>query len=152
MHRGDVMSIAASIDIRLHKKRSGFISRIELIKRLLDFGWVFDVDGTISYLPIGDHDGFDWQFQKIGSKELFKILTQKEKNNERIGVSITWEETSVGGILLLQDDEISFSIDINRKRINDSSITDVSWYLPKLILPLNFEAIQVESIEFREHV
>lgn len=55
------MSASASIDIRLGNRKDVPMSKVQLIKLLLGFGWTLNDCGEVSYLPVGDEERFDWQ-------------------------------------------------------------------------------------------
>lgn len=48
------MLVDASIDIKLAKMQNCKITSVEIIKRLLKFGWTLNDNGKVSYLPLGD--------------------------------------------------------------------------------------------------
>lgn len=128
---------------------------LETITRLLDFGWTFNDNGEQSYLPLGDKD-FDWCRGEINKEELMGILSKKEHQNETIGVGLTWKDTGIGGMLLLfNGGKMSITLSINRKIIDNNqacALTDVNWYLTKLIPPLSQGDMVIESISYYEHV
>ncbi|GMA97769.1 hypothetical protein [Pelosinus sp. IPA-1] len=147
------MSISASIDIKLAFRDSQTISKVALIQSLLDFGWTFKDCGNMTYLPIGDEDKFDWKTENISVESLMVLLNEKEKRDEQIGVAMTWKDSGIGGdVLLMKNGEISVSLTINRRVIIDSDITDVNWYLVKLLPALNDNNLIVESFSYEEHI
>jgi len=87
----------------------------------------------MSFLPLNDNDMFDWQREPIDEEKLIKLLSNKEKLKEPLGVCITWKDTNIGGSLLtINDNQLLFSITINRKTIplcGGGYITDINWYL-----------------------
>ncbi|MBU2699479.1 hypothetical protein Ga0466249_000558 [Sporomusaceae bacterium BoRhaA] len=46
------MSVSASIDIRFGGRKDILISKVQLIKQLLEYGWTFNDCGKVSDLPI----------------------------------------------------------------------------------------------------
>lgn len=143
------MSKSASIDIVMSTK---VVECIDFIKNLLRFGWTFSDDGLVSYLPIGDDDNFDWKREKMEPSKLLSLLKKKEDKREMIGVVLTYKDTGVGGEFLFRmDKNISFSLSKNRKEIKDCNVTDVNWYITR-ILPA-FEGLDsiVESVSWEEH-
>ncbi|GBG56948.1 hypothetical protein SPFL3102_02313 [Sporomusaceae bacterium FL31] len=146
------MSVSASIDIKL-TVRNGIISKVTLIQKLLDFGWTFNDSGKITYLPIGDEDKFDWQSENISVDMLLMILREKVQRDELLGIVMTWKGTGVGGnILLKKTDELTFCLTINRRTISGSNVTDVNWYLVKLLPAFSQSDSTVESFSYEEHV
>ncbi|WP_339307092.1 hypothetical protein [Paenibacillus sp. FSL R5-0519] len=143
------MSVSISIEISLSKK----ISRMTILRKLEDFGWSYNDQGKVTYLPIGDDDEFNWQRKSIPPEELLKILVIKDNQRELIGVAMTWKDTDVGGTFLIEENgTILMSPDINRKVLDVESynkITDVNWYVTKLI-PVFGQLF--ESISYNENV
>ncbi|WP_091018219.1 hypothetical protein [Paenibacillus amylolyticus] len=143
------MSVSISIEISLSKQ----ISRMTILRKLVDFGWSYNDQGKVTYLPIGDDNEFNWQRKSIPLEELLKILVIKDNQRELIGVAMTWKETDVGGTFLIEENgTILMSPDINRKVLDVESynkITDVNWYVTKLI-PVFGQLF--ESISYNENV
>jgi hypothetical protein len=118
----------------------------------LAFGWSFNYDGAVFYLPIGDNDAFDWQRDEISDDALFDSLKEKEKNGELIGVTLIWKNTGIGGEFLFRlDGSMSIILSINRKKV-EQGFTDINWYLSRIIPALTAGNINIESFEFSEHV
>lgn len=133
------------------------ISKVRLIENLANFGWTFNDNGQVSYLPIGDKDDFNWQREDIVPEDLMMILKEKEKCGEPIGVAMTWKNTDIGGeFLLMNNGEILISLSINRKLLNTGIVnvknTDVNWYLTRLLPVFNQEDLKVESFSYQECV
>ncbi|MCX4025765.1 hypothetical protein H0A36_07010 [Endozoicomonas sp. SM1973] len=143
------MSRQVSIDITLVSKET----RVNIIKRLISNGWTFSYYGEVSYLPIGDED-FDWCYERLNNKQTLKLLSEKEEAEELIGVVLTWQNTDVGGEILFNLDlSMSFVVSINRKTIgNCNSVTDMNWYLTKIIPFLESANTKVECINFEEYI
>ena len=151
---GKIMSISASIDVKFVTSEDKGNSIGGIVIGLLNNGWTLNDNGKISYLPVGDDGDYNWVSESINIDELINILDEKERRNESIGVSLTWGDTNIGGTLLIWDKEsLSFNLSINRKIINQDSsmgITDVNWYLEKLISGLINEKFKVESFSFKQ--
>ncbi len=64
-------------------------------------------------------------------------------------------DTDVGGDVLVRNDgSMSFIVDVNRKLMEDVGIhriTDINWYLIKLIPALNVDLLRVESYTVNEY-
>ena len=147
------MSVSASIDVKFITSEAKGGSIVDIVKGLINNGWKLNDNGKVSYLPVGDSDDYNWVTDSISIDELMNILDEKERRNESIGVSLTWGDTNIGGTLLIWDKEsLSFNLSINRKMIDKSSIgvTDVSWYLGKLISGLISERLKVVSFSFQQ--
>lgn len=146
------MSTSASINIRLNCE---YVSPTKIINIFLDNGWTFNDNGFMSYLPIGDNDDFNWQSKNIDKDYLLKILAEKEQKKELIGVVITWKDTEIGGQLLIWDKgDISISLTLNRKLIDTEKsdrITDVNWYLKRILPIFPMNNLEIESFSYEEH-
>ena len=146
-----MMSISASIDIKIALPDRVTASKIIIIQKLLDFGWTFNDYGKVSYLPIGDEGNFNWHIDNISVEKLMMILKEKEKRNEIIGIVMTWKETDIGGnVLLIKNGGISLCLTINRRVLVDSSITDINWYLVRILPAFCQDDLIVESFSYKE--
>ena len=150
------MSVSASITWTIQKKGDK-ISWMEIIQLLLENGWSLNDHGEMAYLPLHDNGMYNWQRESINEAKLVKTLIEKENAKELLGVCITWKDTNIGGSLLtLSDEEVLFSININRKTIQiceSDLMTDVNWYLVKINSILSQkEDITVTSTKFIEFV
>lgn len=144
------MSTLASLRIKLAHKKANPISAVSILKVLIEHGWNLVNNGKVLYLPLGDDDDFDWQEDEINESVFLNIVYQKEKANEVIGVGMTWKDTSIGGtVLICSALDISFSLTINRKRLINN-ITDVNWYLEKIIPCLDTDFTTVENYNFSQ--
>lgn len=156
--RGDeALSVSSSIDVQLSYHKEIKISKVRLINELVNFGWTFNDNGQVSYLPIGDKDEFAWQRDNISIESLMRILQKKQELDEIIGIAMTWKNTNIGGaFLFINNGKINISLSINRKLLNDGIIntksTDVTWYLQRLLPVFNQGDLMVESFSYYEHV
>lgn len=143
------MSVSADMELRLNSTNCP--TALDIIKALLSFGWCFDDYGKSSFLPIGDID-YEWQSLEIPDDDLLKIIFEKEKNEEIIGVVMTWKFSKIGGDFLFHKDGlISISLSINRETTL-TNFTDVTWYIDRIIPALQKHGIIIESLTFSEHV
>ena len=139
------MSVSSSIDFRFQPT----ILTRELLFSLIDSGWSFEKDGVVSYLAVGDADDFNWRKDRISRDSLFEIVSEKEKLGELIGVAMYWRGTKIGGeILFHTSSAMSMILSMNRM-VNSKGITDVTWYLDRLVPAFKKN---LESISFSEHV
>ncbi len=159
------MSVSASFDLRVVRSSGKELaSQIEIIKALANYGWSFFRGEYVCYLPYGDNDNFNWTAEIISFESFLKILEQKEKRSELIGVSMTWKNSNIDGELLIWGAEearknkihtpISFNMAANRKRFisqNNYEITDVNWYMEKLLPALNQNGMYVEYFSYEEY-
>lgn len=144
------MSINASLDIRLYSKGNYVISSAQIIQAFINSGWNIQQKEKILYLPFGDHDDYDWQEKILSKDAFFELIEKKEEANEVIGVGLFWDDTGIGGtLLLLSNESISFSITINRK-ILLNNITDVNWYLERIFPCLETDALGIEHFTFSQ--
>lgn len=120
----------------------------------MDSGWTIDDNGLVTYLPVGDIDLFDWQMEDIDFESVMKILTEKQKRGELIGIAMTWGDSGIGGTVLVhRDGNIHISLNINRKLIEDTAaikVTDLNWYTTKLLPLFNQDGYQVISFSYQE--
>lgn len=145
------MSASASINISIAKRREISFSVVDIIKILLNNGWNIINDNKILYLPLGDNDKFDWQYTPMNENDFFDLIKQKELATEIIGVGLIWENSSIGGTILINSScDILFSLTINRKKIFDD-VTDVNWYLERLLTFFETDLVTVESFSFKQY-
>lgn len=149
------MSVSASISVQLERRNNKKIFATQLIQAFIIGKWRIQDRGKILYLPLGDDDNFAWQYNEITIDELLDIVDKKESCREIIGLLMLWDRTDIGVHLLIHSElQISFSIDVNRKIINNLdnvNITDVNWYLEKIIGLLRKSNYIVESFSFEEY-
>lgn len=124
----------------------------KIVDCYLDWGWSLDYQGEISLLPLGDN--YNWTSLKTTEIEkVFNTFRKKSDAHETIGISLIWKGTDIGvNAHFYSDNSILFSIAINRKVLENTEFTDVSWYLPKILMPLTKRNIVVEFIEWRENI
>lgn len=159
------MSVSASIDLRVIQSNTGNpVAPVHALEILMDHGWSLQHDGYVYYLPLGHDDPFDCITEMMSIKSLLEILRIKEAQSELIVVSLTWKNTNIGGSLFLYDANkalhenihtpIGFSLDKNKKKLirNDSlEMTDVNWYLEKILPTFNGDNTFVEHFTYNEH-
>lgn len=147
------MSVEASIDIKLNSYLE--YETINVIKALIDGGWgVKDKNDKVWYLPVGDKDDFEWEKNVLTEEEIRRIVQEKEKLNETIGIILYWKDTEVGiSVLAYSANEFSVGLNINRKKLSqydNRAITDVNWYIQNIIQVLKEQQYQIESFVFEE--
>lgn len=159
------MSTSASFDFRVIWAGSReLVEPVEIVKKLAEGGWSFIFNGCANYLPIGDvEESFNWTNQKINFNELLEILIKKQERKELVGVFMTWEDTDIGGDLLMWGasqaktrmtyEPIGFSASSNRQIFNqDYPRTNVNWYLERLLPIFDTTDTLLESYTFTEHL
>ncbi len=148
------MSVDAGIYITLAEHSSKIMLPHNIIAWLLNYGWTLDDGGKTSYLPVNDNESFAWQNEDISFKSLMNIVLEKESNQEVVGIAITWQNTGIGGTLLLYNNgKITFSVNINRQIIevpDGTKVTDVTWYLIRFLPALNRSDCWVEHFTYDE--
>ncbi|MFH0897954.1 MAG: hypothetical protein V1855_00045 [bacterium] len=160
------MSIEASIDLRIIHAISGdVISPTKTLEILASSGWsLINQNGYARYLTIGGGDMFDWQSSKMETELFMKILKAKEEEGGLVGVGISWQNTEIDGEILLYCEKEMLEKKINtsmsfclgdRKMLVDDvrlKITDVNWYLTKLLPAFNQGDTIVEYFTYEEHI
>ncbi len=121
----------------------------QILRALRGAGWGHH-DGLTEFLPLHDDGMYNWQKAALSQEALSAILCEKQRLHETIGMILYYKNTETGIMLLTRDaDEIQFGLDIGRRMIADG-MTDVSWYLEHVVLPLKRAGIRISSVEFRE--
>ncbi len=138
------MSADTGLTIRLH---GGHLE--EVFRALQAAGWG-NRDGMTEFLPLHDDGMYNWQKAILSPEKFSAILREKQQLHEKIGVILYYRNTETGIMLLARDaQEITFGLDIGRKTISDN-MTDVSWYLEHVVLPVKRAGFVVDYVEFRE--
>jgi len=149
------MSLNSSIDIKLARRNNYKICATQLINTFINNGWKVIEGGKISYLPLGDDDDYDWQSEDITIEQLNDIIENKEKSGEIIGVIMKCGDTDIGGSFLIYSElELSFSMTINRKTTkctNNHILTDVNWYVERIVCLLRDSDYIIESFSYEEY-
>ena len=127
----------------------------EVVASFLSNGWNIDDHGAISYIPLGSNDVSQWYRSKLDKHEqILKILEEKEKKGELIGLVIMWKESGIGCSLLFHEvGKLTFGLNVNRKFFQKNErLTDVNWYIKRLIPPLVSVGSKVVSIKWEENI
>lgn len=143
------MSIQSSLDFQLVYGEGQTV--IDLFECLINNGWNYSCNGKITYLPVGDHGDYDWQCHQMSVNQLREIMKEKLLHNEVIGITMTWENTEIGGdFLFWPDGNLSLIVNKNRK-ILINQFTDVSWYISRILPVFNTGNIQLVGYTFEEN-
>ncbi|TCP69405.1 hypothetical protein [Baia soyae] len=136
------MSVEVSLDFQVVYGEGQNI--MNLFDGFISNGWqCYDEDRKVRFLPVGDDDNDDWRDEMMSLTQLREIIKQKMINREVIGVILKWEDTDIGGSLLIwPDGNCSFMANRNRK-ILIGRVTDISWYLSKLVPAVNSNGIRM---------
>lgn len=139
------MSTSASLDVNFTKP----FDTLALIKALLKFGWTFNDHGKKTYLPVGDDGAYNWQMQDIPDKDLLKIIKQKIKTQEMVGVVMTWQNMNIGGSFQFYNRSLNIILDINRVK-TAQGWTDVNAYLAKILPVFDDTGFKMSFWQFSE--
>jgi hypothetical protein len=140
------MSISAGLHVRL--TGDGFAAT-SIIRSLLEAGWSMDDHGTINILPFGDDDSYDWTGYLLSAEdEVWQVFSRKQSAREKIGVTMLFGDSGVGGELLIDPaGTLTFSATVARRK--GEGWSDVTWYLER-ILPALSRVAKVVSWEWDE--
>lgn len=142
------MSISSGLYVKIVSNDN---SPMEILELLYQAGWSFNDHGLKAYLPIHDNDNFNWNFDKISDEELLLILNRKNSLREVLGVVLTWKDSNIGGEFLLDfEGGVTVSLTINRQILLES-ITNVNWYLERIIPFIKLGGFKIENIRFEEY-
>lgn len=144
------MSVCCGLYIRLAGENVNALSVLRALRRA---DWTMLLDGQITLLPLGDQDDFAWKSlpgDKLAQAE--QEIEAKCRRGERVGVVLTWQDTSCGGeFLIYPNGDITFSLSIHRQVLPGTRVTDVNWYLSRLIKAFESAPSQIESWSWKEH-
>ena len=115
---------------------------VEVLKIFQQIGWyIYNPQGKVEYLPIGDDDAYDWQC------ELYDIIFKKITGKEQIGINLFYCNGTEGiSLMAYNTSQIILSITINRKTVT-GKYTDMSWYLENIIY--KFLSIDVRLLSYK---
>lgn len=120
------MGLQASIDIYFEK-----LSFKNIIEKLSN-NWDINDQDKISYM---DNDDFDWLSVSLKEKEnILTLLEERFYRNNSVGITLVNKHNS-GGMFIFYPDEnlLSIIININRKKNDNTQLTDYSYYMDYLI-------------------
>lgn len=146
------MSRLASIGIYGH-----LTSRIgvrDFLSGMIEAGWSYDDHGHISHLPAGDNEVSNWTFRPLADWiAVVEEIEQKVVRKETAGiVLLTGEERSGGEVLIAPSlEEITLIISANRRTLSGAfRATDYSWYIERMVPPLEKSGFRIERMECSE--
>lgn len=127
-------------------------SIVDVLKIFQQIGWyIYNPQGEVEYLPIGDDDEYDWQCDKISASEIYDIISKKTASKEQIGINLFYCGGTEGISLIANNtSQILLSITINRKIIK-GKYTDMSWYLENIIYKLLKIGVRLLSYKIEEY-
>lgn len=144
------MGYEAYIKVNCERYSERILDIIMLLKKI---EWnIYNNDGLIEYLPIGDIDDFDWQCSNISENDLYDIINFKQSHNEYIGIHLFYNYMESGiSFIANSTKEVMMNLNLYRKTNTDNS-TDFSWYFNNLILPLRENGCKIDNFTFEEYV
>lgn len=146
------MSVLSSLDFNLNISKADKNYPVDLLREFFRYEWVCQENGKVFYLTDSSEDEFDWEYEVLDEAEILKILERKSILGEIVGVAMTWKDSYIGGQFIFRPD-LSCSILLNINRvINDSTgMTDVNWYLEKVVSVFQSFGIVLEKVAFTEY-
>ena len=107
---------------------------VDVLKIFEQIGWyIYNPQGKVEYLPIGDDDEYDWQCDDKSESELYNIIFEKIASKEQIGINLFYCNGDEGiSLMAYNTSQIILSITINRKTVK-GKYTDTAWYLQNII-------------------
>ena len=141
------MPVSTSIDVSFAVSGSRDAFLVELFESLLDECW--SIPTPCTHLPLGDIDSFDWTDGSLTRSEVLDLIAAKHRVGEKPGIVLAESESGRGAMFLyLGEGNLSINPAYDRLTLEASSrTTDFSWYLERLLPPMNrLETGSVESI------
>lgn len=123
----------------------------DILKLFQQIGWgIFNLQGKVEYLPVGDDDEFNWQCEEISESKLYSIVADKISQKEQIGINLFHDSGNEGiSFVAHSTEQIILSIGIHRKLIKES-YTDTVWYLENIIYKLFDVGVRLLSYKLEE--
>lgn len=123
-------------------------SIVDILKIFQEIGWyIYNPQGKIEYLPIGDDDEYDWQCEEISEIKLYDIISEKITKKEQVGINLFYSNGAEGITLMAYNTgQIILSITINRRTVK-GVYTDVAWYWENIIY--KFLNIDVRLLSYK---
>lgn len=124
---------------------------VDIIKVFQQIGWsIYNSQGKIEYLPIGDNDNYDWQCEKMSESRLYDIIAEKTEIGEQVGINLFYNSGAEGiSLLAYNTNQIMLSIVINRKTIAEG-YTDMIWYMKNIVCKLFDVGVKILSYKLEE--
>lgn len=125
---------------------------VDILNMFRQIGWnIYNLQGKVEYLPVGDDDKYDWRCEDISENELYDVISEKIAKKERVGVNLFYKN-GVEGISLMAytTDQIMLSIVINRKIVKEK-YTDMVWYLENIVYKFLDMGVRLLSYKLEEY-
>lgn len=87
-----------------------------------------------------DNDNFEWKSEILQNEDdVLKLLEKKYNSNNPVGIAMVTKTDNSGGMFLFYPNEniLAVVININRKKVNHTALTDFSYYIGYLNPILN---------------
>lgn len=125
----------------------------KIVTTLFDAGWSLNDYGKISLYVESGHDEYDWVDMKlVEEKDFFTTLKREAKNTKLVGIVLSWKFQEEGISLLMHDPKVLIvGMRINRRKLENSIFSDVTWYLDRVLTPLA-QTLKIESFSWSDHV
>lgn len=123
-------------------------SIVDILKIFQQIGWdIYNPQGKVEYLPIGDDDEYNWQCEDISESKIYDIISEKIVKKEQVGVNLFYSNGTEGiSLMAYNAEQVMLSITINRKSIK-GKYTDMVWYLENIIY--KFLNIDVRLLSYK---
>lgn len=125
----------------------------KIVTMLFNAGWSLNDYGKISlYVKTGD-DEYDWvDMGLVEEKDFFTTLKMESNNTKLVGIVLSWKFQEEGISLLMHDPKVLIiGMEINRRKLENSTFSDATWYLDRVLTPLA-QTLKIESFSWSEHV
>lgn len=142
-----IMASETFIDFSLDSEDGG-CDGMQLLHNMLDWGWEYGLDSKVMYM-LGSPDDADWETGSIA--ELDNILAKLKGSfakQERVEIFMGWKHTdlAVNVIFAPPYSNIMFDVSAGKRLENEERITDLNWYIERLILPVGALGLRIASI------
>lgn len=124
----------------------------DILKLFQQIGWgVYNLQGKLEYLPIGDIDEYAWQCGELSEIEFYDMISAKAAGKEQIGVNLFYNNGVEGiSFMAYTTEEIMLSISINRRTVKER-YTDMIWYFENNVYKLWDIGVRLLSYKLEEY-
>lgn len=125
---------------------------VDILNMFRKIGWnIYNLQGKVEYLPVGDDDEYAWRCEDISETKLYDVISEKIAKKEQVGVNLFYNN-GVEGISLMAytTDQIMLSIVINRKIVKEK-YTDMVWYLENIVYKFLDIGVRLLSYKLEEY-
>lgn len=123
---------------------------VDILKVFQQIEWgLYNPQGRIEYLPVGDDDEYNWQCEIMPEIRFYDIINDKIANKELVGVRLFYNNGDES-ISLLAYDTKQIILGIENRKTIDERHTDMIWYLKNIIYKLFEQGIRLLSYKLEE--